>query len=110
MSFKAGMVIMAPEVDPEKHRASIKTSRFELTTVLVGLSNFEQAVNVCKDLVQNEGIQSLTLCPGFPHEAVAKIANAVGDGVPINVARGDVPSVMKTGEILQKEGWFPEGH
>jgi hypothetical protein len=110
MAFKAGFVVMAPEVDPETHRASIKTPRFELTTVLVGLWNFEQAVNVCKDLVQKEAIQSLILCPGFPHEAVAKIANAVGDGVPISVARGDVPSVMKTGEILGKEGWFPQGH
>jgi hypothetical protein len=34
---------------------------------------------VCKELVQNEGIQSLILCPGFPHEAVAEIANAVGE-------------------------------
>jgi len=72
--------------------------------------NFDQAVNVCKDLVQNEGIQSFILCPGFSHAAVAKIVNAVGEGVAVNVARGDVPSGMITGEILAKEGWFPEAH
>jgi hypothetical protein len=110
MAFKAGFVIMAPEVDPQTHRASIKTPRFELTMVLVELWNFDQAVNVCHNLVQNQGVQSLTLCPGFPHGAVAKIADTVGEGVPISVARGDVPSVMKTAEILGKEGWFPEGH
>ena len=110
MAFKAGFIIMAPDGDPERHRASIKTSSFELTTVVVELMNFDQAVKVCKDLVQNEGIQSFILCPGFSHEAVAKVANAVGEGVAINVARGDVPSGMITGEILVKEGWFPEGH
>ena len=110
MAFKAGFVIMAPDSDPERHRASIKTPKFELTTVVVELMNFDQAVNVCKELVQKEGIQSLILCPGFSHEAVARVANAVGEGVAIDVARGDVPSGMIAGEILAKEGWFPEGH
>ena len=110
MAFKAGFVSMAPDADPKRHRASIKTPKLELTAVVVELMNFEQAVDVCKDLVQNEGVQALILCPGFPHEAVAKIANAVGEGIAVNVARGDVPSTMITGEILRKEGWFSEGH
>ncbi len=46
MAFKAGFVVMAPDGDPKRHRASIKTSKFELTTVVVELMNFEQAVNV----------------------------------------------------------------
>ena len=110
MAFKAAFVAMAPGADPKTHRASIKTPKFEFTAVIADLGNFDQAVDVCKDLVQNEGVQALTLCPGFSHEAVAKVANAVGEGVPINVARGDVPSGRITGEILRKEGWFPEGH
>lgn len=110
MAFKAGFVVMAPDADPKIHRASIKTPKFELTTVTIQLMNLDQAVDVCKDLVQKEGVQSLILCPGFSHEAVAKVRNAVGEGVAIMVARGDVPSVMMTGEILAKEGWFPEGH
>ena len=110
MAFKGAFIVMAPDGDPKKHRSVIKTSKVEVTTVLIEFMNFDQAVDVCKDLVQNEGIQSLILCPGFSHEAVAKIANAVGEGVPINVARGDVPSTMTTGEILAKEGWIPEGH
>lgn len=110
MAFKAGFVVMALDGDPKRHRASIKTSKFELTTVVVELMNLDQAVSVCKDLVQNEGAQSLILCPGFSHEAVAKVVNAVGEGVAVNVARGDISSVMVTSEILRKEGWFPEGH
>ena len=63
-----------------------------------------------KTLVENQGVQSVILCPGFSHQAVAKIANAVGEGVAISVDRGDVPSTIVTGEALRKEGWLPEEH
>ena len=105
MTFKAAFVAMAPEADPERHRASIKTPKLELITVVADSGNFDQVVDVCRKLVQNEGVQSLTLCPGFSHQAVVEVANAVGDGVPINVARGDVPSATLTRKILKKEGW-----
>lgn len=110
MAYKAAFVGMAPEGDPKKHRASIKTPKLEFTAVMVGLMDYEQAVDVCKDLVQNEGVQSLTLCAGFPHDAVARVANAVGERVAVNVARSDGPGVMVTNEILEKEGLLPEGH
>jgi hypothetical protein len=110
MAFKSGFIIMAPDGDPKSHRASIKTSKMELTSVVVELMNFDQAVDVCKDLVRNEGVQAIILCPGFTHEAVARVVNAVGQGVAVNVARGDVPSQMMTHETLAKAGWFPEAH
>ena len=106
MAFKAASVIMAPDGDPQKHRATVKTDKLEVTTVVVQLMNFDQAASVCKDLVQKEGIQSILLCPGFTASGVAKVAEAVGEGVPINVARGDVPSVIATAGILANEGWF----
>jgi hypothetical protein len=105
MAVKAGFVLMAPEADPKRHRASIKTPKLEITTVVADLENFDQVVDVCKELVQSEGVQSLILCPGFSHEAVARVANAVGPGVAITVARGDVPSTLMTREMLKKEGW-----
>jgi hypothetical protein len=109
MAVKAAFVLMAPDADPKRHRASIKMPKFELTVVVAELGNLDQAVDVCRELVQNEGIQAITLCPGFSHQAVAKMANAVGEGVAINVARGDVPSGRITGEILKKEGWSSKG-
>lgn len=105
MTFKAAFVAMAPEADPERHRASIKTPKLELITVVADSGNFDQVVDVCRKLVQNEGVQSLTLCPGFSHQMVVKVADAVGDGVPINVARGDTPSATLTRHILKKAGW-----
>ena len=104
--FKSGFIIMAPDGDPEKHRATITTGKAQVTAVVIELMNYNQAANVCRDLVQKEGVQSFILCPGFTHEAIAEIAEAVGEGVPINVARGDVPSTMITGQILTKEGWL----
>lgn len=94
---------MAPDGDPEKHRALIKTSTSELTTVLVELRKIDQAVDVCKDLVQREEVQSITLCPGFTHEALAKVVEAVGQEVAVKVARGDTPATLKTSEILKRE-------
>lgn len=110
MAFKAGFIMMSPDGDPKKHRASIKTARLELTAVVIELMNFDQGVDVAKDLVQNEGIHSLFLCPSFHHAEVARVVNAIGPGVAVAVARGDVPSGMIAGEILAKEGWIPEGH
>ena len=110
MAFKSAIVAMVPGGDPKQHRVSIKMPKAEITLVVCELHDFEQAVEVCKNLVQKEGIQGFILCPGFTHEAVARIASAVGPGVGVNVARGDPPSGMVTAQIMAKEGWFPEGH
>lgn len=106
MAFKAAVVVMAPDADPAKHQTSIKTNKLESTMVFVPLMDFERAAQVCRDLVQKEGVQSIILCPGFTSAAVSMVASAVGEGVPINVARGDVPSVLATSGILAREGWF----
>jgi hypothetical protein len=105
--FKSAFIIMAPDGDPTKHRATIKTSKAELTAVIIEMTNFDQAVEVCQDLVQ-KGVQSIYLCPGFTHQAVARIASAVGGRAAVQVGRGDVPSTMLIGEMLTKEGWFAE--
>lgn len=110
MAFKSACIMMAPDGDPLKHRASIKTAKLELTAVVVEFMNFDQAVAVCKELVEKEGVHAISLCPSFHNEAVARVAQAVGPRVAISVARGDTPSGMIAGEILAKEGWFPKGH
>ncbi|MBA7645621.1 hypothetical protein ES703_53379 [subsurface metagenome] len=107
--FKSAFIIMAPDGDPEKYRATITTSKAELTAVIIEIMNFDQAVEVAKDLVQNQGVQSIYLCAGFTHQAVARVAAAVGGRAAVQVARGDVPSTLLAGDILTKEGWFDEG-
>jgi hypothetical protein len=107
--FKAASIIMAKGADPARHRATVKGDEFEYTMVASPLFDFARATQVAKELAQ-QGIQSLVLCPGFTHEAAAMIRQAVGEGVAINTARGDVPSTMMTAQILTKEGWLPAGH
>jgi len=108
--FKAAHIIMALNADPAQHRALMKSDVFEYTMVVTPLFDFEQAARICKELVEKEGVQWISLCPGFPHEAVAKVRSAVGEGVAITVSRGDVTSTMIIDHILTKEGWLPPGH
>jgi hypothetical protein len=104
--FKSAFIVMAADGDPAKYRSTIKTSKVEFTTVLIKLLDFDQAIEVAKDLVQKQGVQSIYLCAGFTHEAVGRLANAVGDKIAVQVARGDPPSTMMVEETLAKEGWF----
>jgi hypothetical protein len=108
--FKAASIIMAKGADPVKHRATVKGDAFEYTMVASPLFEFDQAAKVAKELVEQQGIQSIVLCPGFTHEGVAIVRRAVGEGVAVNVSRGDVPSTMMTAQILTEEGWLPAGH
>ena len=50
MPLRAGLVFMAPDGDLKRHRASVKTPTLELATVLFELMDFDQAIDVCKDL------------------------------------------------------------
>ncbi len=106
--FKSAFIVMAPDGDPAKYRSTIKTSKLEFTTVVIEMMDFDAAVEVAKDLVQNQGVQSIYLCAGFTHQAAARVASAVGGRAAVQVSRGDVPSTMMVGEILTKEGWFAE--
>jgi len=104
--FKVTSIVMAPDGDPAKHRATIKTSKLELTVVVIKMLDFDQAIEVAKDMVQNHGVQSIYLCAGFSSQAIGRIADAVGDKVAIQVARGDSPTTAMVLETLTKEGWF----
>lgn len=108
MTFKSAVLYMAPDGDPETHRVTIKTSKLELTTVLIQADNFDQAVNVCKTLVHKDGIEHIMLCPGFTHESLGKIKEVVGEKVAVSVARSDVPGNTLVTQILTREGWFPQ--
>jgi hypothetical protein len=102
--FKAAFIAHVPDADSAKHRCVLKTSIYELTSVLV--RDDEDAVNVIKGLAQKEGVRSFLLCPGFTHKTIARIADVVGEGVSLNVARGDAPSNQIALSIMNEVGWF----
>jgi len=101
MAFTAAFIAHAPDADPEKTRALVETPKYKLFVVVV--RNQEQAVETARGLVETEGVQSILLCPGFTNKDVAGIAEAVGEGVGVSVARGDTPSNRIAGEIIKKE-------
>lgn len=101
MAFKAAFVAHAPDADPEKNRAVVETPKYKLFVIVV--RDQGQAIKECKRLVEEEGIHAVMLCPGFTHQDVAEIAEAVGKGVGVNVARGDGPSNRIAMEVIGRE-------
>ncbi len=103
-AFKVVFLAHAPDAEPEKHRCVIEMPKYKLFVVVV--KNQDQAVEVCKNLVKEEGIHSILLCPGFTHRNVAEIADAVGENVGVFVARGDGASYKVSMAVMKREGWF----
>jgi len=103
MAFKVLFLAHAPDANKDKHRSAIDTGRYQLFTVVV--RNQTEAVEVCKNFVENEAIDSVLLCPGFTHSNVAEIAKAVGNKVAVSVARGDGPSSKVSLAARKREGY-----
>jgi hypothetical protein len=101
MAFKVVFLAHAPDADPEKHRSIIDTGKYKLYTVVVKKQT--QAVLECKKLVEEEGIHSILLCPGFTHNSIAEIVDAVRNKAGVFVARGDGPSNRLTALIRRRE-------
>jgi hypothetical protein len=102
--FRAAFMAMTPDADPNIHRNVIETPLYQLTSVLV--KDEDEAVKTCEDLVRKHGVQSFILCPGFTNKGVARIADAVGDDISVNVARGDGPSNAIAHRIMGEVGFF----
>ncbi|MFO7791498.1 MAG: DUF6506 family protein [Candidatus Saliniplasma sp.] len=103
MKFRSLFIAHTPGADKEEHHVKLETDKYLLRVNLV--KNQDEALEVAKDMAKNEGIQSIILCPGFTHQNVAEISQAL-DGVGVTVARGDGPSSRIAKEAMEKAGWF----
>ena len=106
MPFTALFIAHVPDADPARDRALLETDLYRLFSVLV--PDTDQAVAVCRELVAEEGVQSVLLCPGNTHEDVAQIVAALGDDVSVSVARGDAPSTRVAAKAMEAAGWFSQ--
>ncbi len=106
MAFKVLFLAHTPDADPGVHRCLIETGTFRFTGVLV--RNQHQALDVCRKMMESEGIHSVLLCPGFTHEDIAEISEVVGQEVGVSVARGDGRSNRIALETMRREGWFTD--
>ena len=102
MPFKVVFLAHAPDADPEKHRGVIDTGKYKLYSVVVKTQ--AQAIKECNKLVEEEGIQSILLCPGFTHKNIYEIVDAVKKKAGVFVARGDGPSSRITA-LARKENF-----
>jgi len=101
MAFKELLISYAPDADKIKHRSFIDTGKYQQFSVVV--RNLEEAIEVCKEFIENKKIEKVALCPGFTHEDVAAISKAVGNNIGVSVGRADGPSNMITAKGLKRE-------
>jgi len=104
MAFKVLFLAHASDADKEKHRSAIDTGVYQLFTVVV--RNQAEAIEVCRDFVEKENVDSVLLCPGFTHSDVAEIVKIVGKNVAVSVARGDGPSGRASLAARKREGYL----
>ena len=105
MRFVSLLLARVPDANKDEHRCVIETPKYyRLIVVLV--RNQQEAVEVAREAVEEEGVQSILLCPGFTHSDVAEIAAAVGDEVGVAVARPDGPSMKASLKAMAEAGWF----
>lgn len=87
MSFNVLFLAHSPDANSEVHRSMIDTGKFKLWTVVV--RNQDEALGIARQMVKENEIDSILLCPGFTHREVAEIFNAFDGKVGVSVARGD---------------------
>ncbi|RZU54509.1 hypothetical protein EV385_6460 [Krasilnikovia cinnamomea] len=75
-----GFIVTGAGLDPDKHRASIRSDAFD--GIMVGVSRPEQGVAVARALVA-DGIQLIELCGGFGPVWTAKVIEAIDGAVPV---------------------------
>lgn len=81
-------IFLGPALDPEKHRAVIKTDQLTYTTIGIDFKHKDQVLNVAKEAVAN-GAQMIELCGGFGPLWIARVTEAIQGAVPVgSVAYG----------------------
>lgn len=103
MKFKTIFLSKAPDAEPERHRALVETGKMKLWVQVVKTG--EQAFELVRKLVAEEGLHSVLLCPGFSHGEVARMQEAAGPSVSVSVARGDGPGNQIIGQVFRQVGW-----
>jgi hypothetical protein len=103
MIFRTAYLAVAPDGDPTRHHAAIRTDKFELHVAVVAQGQIRQAVDVCHELIRDCGVVAIALCPGFDHEEVGQISKELGGQVALDVARGDMRSAQVVLDLVRAD-------
>lgn len=101
MSLNEAYLILVPNVNPSVDRSEIVKDNYKCLTVLV--NDEDEALREALSLVESESIHAFVLCPGFTNVGIGKMAEALGENVSVNVARGDGRSTKIVNEIIESE-------
>jgi hypothetical protein len=104
MPFIEAFIALVPDADPARDRTVLKTGLYTLHVVFA--PDEAEAAGVGRSLVSDEGVQSISLCPGFTNAGVARVAEAVGEAIAVAVSRGDPTAAELTHRGLEQAGWF----
>lgn len=104
MPFTEAFMALVPDAQPARDRAVLKTGLYTLVVVFV--PDEHEAAHVSVALVNDDGVQSINLCPGFTNAGVAMVAEAVGEAIAVSVSRGDPAAAELTRQGLVQAGWF----
>jgi len=102
--FRTAFIAHTPDADSSKDRSEIETGLAKLFARLV--RSQAEALEVAKKLVEEDGVQSIVLCPGFSNLEVAEIQKAVEGKAAVCASRGDGPGSKITMAAMEKAGWF----
>jgi len=105
MAFKALVMMHALDADKDKHRSAIVTGKLQLFVVAV--KDQKDALQVAKEFIEREKVDSIMLCSGFTSFEVAEIAHVAGPTTGVSVARHDGPSYQAIVAALKREGFMP---
>lgn len=78
-------VFLSRGANAKEHSRKLETPN--ATLWIVGVSDYDQGVVACKRLVEEDGVEVIELFGEWGFEGAARIAEAVGNKVPIGVAR-----------------------
>lgn len=102
--FITAFIAHAPDAEISQHHCQIETGIYKLYVQLV--RSQQEALEMAKKLVNENGVQSIILCPGFTHKDVAEIQAAVEGKAAICVSRSDGPGSRLTAAVMERIGWF----
>ncbi|MBW8184311.1 DUF6506 family protein [Shewanella nanhaiensis] len=92
-----GFIVLAKEYQPTQNSSVIENKYFK--TQVVGVSTVEQAITVCRELIE-EGVQVIELCGGFGEENASKIINSLDSQTPIGFVGFSVSETQKLTKLL----------
>jgi hypothetical protein len=99
MKLKCAYIFCVPGCDPKRHNAIIDAPMVKMW--VIGVNDQEEGVNVCKKLVNEDGVQLIELCGDWGYSGAAKVQEAIGENAVVGAIFHQVKNTPKLAGILR---------